>query len=96
MMSKSVLFKQQAFPFYTGAPKKSKRRWKNGYAANPGTGPEGETCKSCNHKTYHECSKRYYKCDLVNWSNGAGTDILLRSPACHRWESDFIEVDGHE
>lgn len=86
-MKKAITPVQPAFPFYTGAPEKPRRKSKkNGYAATPGTGPDGESCKTCNHKTYHECVKRYYKCDLINWGNGAGTDILLRSPACHRWE----------
>ena len=59
---------------------------KRGYAALPGTGPAGETCKTCRH------AKRfggYSKCGLQRnaWTGGEGTDILLKSPACRRWES---------
>lgn len=85
-MNKPITPVQPAFPLYTGAKVVRTATKKNGYAATPGTGPDDETCKTCNHKTYHERTKRYYKCDLVNWGHGAGTDILLRSPACHRWE----------
>ena len=86
-MSNSLIPQQPEFPFYKGAPAPARKKSKkNGYAATPGTGPEGETCRTCDHKTYHERTKRYYKCDLINWGHGKGTDILLRSPACHRWE----------
>ena len=88
-MEKPITPIQPAFPFYKGAPERAKQKVKkNGYAATPGTGPDGETCKTCDHKTYHETAKRYYKCDLVNWSHGKGTDVLLRSPACLRWEPE--------
>ena len=58
-----------------------------GYAEHPGTGPDGETCKSCRHLACRELAKRYYKCDLMRhaWTSGRGTDVLLRSPACSRW-----------
>lgn len=63
----------------------------NGYAAPPGTGPDGEKCKSCHHAvgTGH-CARTYYKCKLMepNWTGGPGTDILLRSPACRLWEKE--------
>ncbi len=55
----------------------------------PGTGPEGETCKSCAHCCYHKpSSKRYYKCELMKITFGAGTDIRLKDLACRRWESN--------
>lgn len=58
-----------------------------GYAAPPGSGPSGETCKTCAHSYRRESgAKAYRKCDLVRATKGPGSDILLRSPACSRWE----------
>jgi len=61
----------------------------NGYAAPPGSGPAGETCRTCRHYTYVQCSKRYLKCALMRprWTNGPGTDIKARAPACSYWEN---------
>lgn len=64
-----------------------KMRAKMGYARAPGSGPQGETCRSCRHSTPHDCSKRYWKCGLVQWIRGAATDIVLKSPACSMWEA---------
>lgn len=67
---------------------KHKAPVKRGYAAPPGTGPAGETCKSCEYivrkrmaKTYLKCGKAEYK-----WTGGGGSDILAGSPACSKWE----------
>lgn len=59
-----------------------------GYAALPGTGPAGETCKSCKHYTIRQFSKSYRKCGLMekHWTMGPGSDIRAGSPACKRWE----------
>lgn len=60
-----------------------------GYAAVPGTGPAGETCRSCRHKVASNwTAKRYLKCALMqaHWTGGPGTDIRAGSPACARWE----------
>ena len=62
-----------------------------GYAFRPGSGPEGETCGTCEHACrlrYH--NKTYYKCEIVQhrWTHGAGSDILLKSPACTAWAKD--------
>lgn len=59
-----------------------------GYAAEPGTGPEGETCGSCAHHATVSYSKIYHKCGLLRqvWTGGRATDILVRSPACRLWE----------
>lgn len=56
------------------------------YAAFPGTGPNGKTCKTCIHrvKTGHR-TKTYNKCDLVKETRGEGTDIKVSSPACRRY-----------
>lgn len=58
-----------------------------GYAARPGTGPVGETCGSCRHRTRVEHARSYPKCDLARhkWTGGRGSDILVKSPACERW-----------
>lgn len=68
---------------------KSKAPQRHGYAALPGTGPAGETCGSCRHRTNRAMSKSYPKCALMraHWTGGYGTDILVRAPACRRWES---------
>jgi hypothetical protein len=69
-------------------PQSPKARKKSGYAAPPGTGPSGETCKTCNHYTLREFANTYRKCGLMCgiWTRGPGTDILARSPACKKWE----------
>lgn len=68
---------------------KRRKTMPKGYAAPPGSGPAGETCKTCAHyRRVGGHAKHYRKCYLVErrWTNGPGTDILARSPACHYWE----------
>jgi hypothetical protein len=59
-----------------------------GYAAVPGTGPAGETCRTCRHYTHKRMANSYRKCELMRdyWTGGPGTDIKAGSPACRRWE----------
>jgi hypothetical protein len=59
-----------------------------GYAAEPGTGPAGETCGSCRHHAERWLARTYHKCGLMSayWTGGGATDIRVRSPACSRWE----------
>ena len=59
-----------------------------GYAARPGTGPAGETCRTCEHACYVSYSKRYWKCRLMEkvWTGSLTTDIRLKSPACEYWK----------
>lgn len=60
----------------------------NGYAAAPGTGPEGQTCGQCGHCRQRAVHQRhFYKCALAMhaWSRDRSTDILLKSPACSRF-----------
>lgn len=66
-----------------------KKNKKHGYAAIPGTGPEGETCGSCQHIYRNQQAKVYLKCSLMQrfWTGGEGTDIRARSPACRHWEA---------
>ncbi len=61
-----------------------------GYAATPGTGPAGETCGSCAHEAIVVHAKNYHKCDAsqTKWTGGRATDILVRSPACAKWEPE--------
>jgi hypothetical protein len=61
-----------------------------GYADRPGTGPEGETCGSCRHRTgAHNSRRDFPKCALTSrcHTSGRRTDILVRSPACRKWEA---------
>lgn len=57
-----------------------------GFAAPPGTGPEGETCGSCTHirRTESASGKVFPKCALrqSDWSCTARTDIRVRAAAC--------------
>ena len=60
----------------------------NGYAWRPGTGPAGETCKTCRHLVRRNYAKTYLKCGLMRqaWTGGHGSDIKAKSPACKFWE----------
>ena len=59
------------------------------HAAAPGSGPEGETCETCNNLDYHQTGpgRIFYKCGLTSWTFGAATDIHLGDPACRFWET---------
>lgn len=62
-----------------------------GYAYPPGTGPAGETCKTCKHSCrVSGGSKAYWKCGLLRsvWTHGPGSDIKVKAPACKKWEKD--------
>lgn len=64
-----------------------RKRSQGGYAAAPGSGPAGETCRTCAHFS-HVWSGRYRKCELMArvWTRGPGTDIRAYAPACRFWE----------
>ncbi|OLE54210.1 MAG: hypothetical protein AUG51_09375 [Acidobacteria bacterium 13_1_20CM_3_53_8] len=68
--------------------KKRKEPRPQGYATQPGTGPEGETCGSCKYHEVIRYSKNYHKCALTRgtWTHGRASDILVRTPACSKWE----------
>lgn len=57
------------------------------YPHLPGTGPAGETCRTCNNATLHTIpsGSRFWKCALVKATGGPGTDIRLKTPACRAW-----------
>lgn len=68
-----------------------------GYAAAPGTGPNGETCGSCaNCRVRTGSARRFYKCVLMvsAWTHGRASDVLLKSPACKRWVSG-TPIESH-
>jgi len=73
----------------TTARKKPRREVPKGYYAAPGSGPAGETCKTCAHVARVRFSKTYIKCDRIRarWTGSYGTDIRLKSPACSGWEA---------
>lgn len=60
-----------------------------GYAAPPGSGPAGETCRSCKHLFRRQLAGTYLKCALMRpaWTGGGATDVKAGSPACSRWEA---------
>lgn len=69
--------------------KKKRNETPRGCAARPGSGPAGHFCRDCRHATYHQMSKKYWKCRLMRalWTGGPKTDIRLKSPACEHWAS---------
>jgi len=73
-----------------GEPDDVKRCRQRGHAAVPGTGPPGEKCGTCKHPVRVALhSKVIFKCNVMHhsWTNGAGTDIRLKDPACRWWEA---------
>lgn len=63
-----------------------------GYPAPPGTGPKGETCKTCENLCAKHMASTYYKCVVMKsaWSGGGGTDVKVRSPACSYWKPRVV------
>ena len=60
-----------------------------GYAAMPGTGPAGKTCRDCANYTHKgNVAGSYPKCwaNRAHWTGGRGSDILARAPACSLFE----------
>lgn len=62
--------------------------WQRSHPAKPGTGPAGETCKTCAHIHRNQMAKTYLKCELMRakWTGGYGTDIKASDAACEKWE----------
>lgn len=64
----------------------------------PGTGPEGQSCGTCAKLREVRYSKKYFKCSVQykHWTDGPGTDIRKKDPACLSWEPriDKVEVMG--
>lgn len=92
----------QQFGLFNGKPERPRieRRSRGGaaagYAAKPGTGPRGETCNTCAHCRLRVSrgERRYYKCQLLigQWTHGRATDVVLRSPACAKWQRGIPQV----
>ena len=63
---------------------------KRGHFARPGSGPQGETCKSCKHLTSNRLGKTYLKCgkNRARWTGGEASDVRARDPACSGWEAE--------
>lgn len=60
-----------------------------GYPRPPGTGPAGQTCKTCQFLCRLKPHRKVYLKCLMNerrWTNGPGSDIRAGSPACALWE----------
>jgi hypothetical protein len=69
-------------------PRVSRAGLAHGYVAPPGTGPAGETCRSCAFLYRNQLAKTYLKCWLNRgkWTGGHYSDVLARSPACMKWQ----------
>jgi hypothetical protein len=60
---------------------------KKGFAAQPGSGPKGETCGTCAYRWLLELGYRSVsKCKLTRLTKSKHSDVSKRSPACVRWE----------
>lgn len=61
-----------------------------GHVQPPGTGPYGETCRSCRHRTPTSCDYRTWYCDLVPLDRAdRGVAIALAEEACGRWQQSM-------
>lgn len=50
-----------------------------------GKGPEGTKCKTCDMLVYIQLSKRYYKCEMRNITNGPASDHRVNFPSCGKY-----------
>lgn len=58
-----------------------------GHASPPGTGPIGEFCRSCRHRSPTGNDYRTWFCNRVSWGRAdRGMPIALDKEACGRWE----------
>lgn len=76
-------------PAQVKAEKTKRREIPKGYAAMPGTGPEGMRCKHCKNYAIRQMASSYRKCLLLRavWTASYGTDIRANSPACSKFEA---------
>lgn len=87
---------KDGYPEFAMSPAERKRlfsrpkppHWSKSHPAEPGTGPKGETCKTCAHLFRNEHSKTYLKCHLMrrHWTGGGATDVKAGDAACSKWE----------
>jgi hypothetical protein len=57
-----------------------------------GRGPEGETCRRCDHLLFQGGARMHSKCDLRRITSGAATDHSQDFPACGK----FCRPEGRE
>lgn len=67
-----------------------------GYAAQPGSGPQGMRCLDCRHMRKLEApsgARSFFKCFLIRerWTSGYATDIKARAPSCEKFQP-FLRV----
>ena len=77
--------------FTTGTPNKKRTPVKPlGYVARPGTGPNGESCRGCQHLQFQigELGRFRPRCELTraHWTGSRITEIDPDSPACAKWQ----------
>ncbi len=56
-----------------------------------GSGPAGETCGTCRHRSLVQHHDRFYqKCDLMrpHWTHGEATNIKAAWSACRLWAKE--------
>jgi hypothetical protein len=71
-----------------------RKTFASGYPRRPGSGPVGETCKTCGRcHRMHAGNKTFYKCgaNQSNWTHSVNTDIRLKSPACLLWTQRYAK-----
>ena len=62
----------------------------SGHYCPKGTGPEGETCKTCRHCVRREGVQGHFlKCAKAKakWTGGRKSDIRAHDAACKGWEA---------
>lgn len=68
---------------------------RRGHAGQPGAGPQGETCKTCNYRRRVGHNKVFQKCKLMehHWSHCGASDIRAKDPACGFWRKETEEAN---
>ena len=63
------------------------------YAATPGTGPAGKTCRDCAHLRHTGNSRKQHpKCGLTNYTRGDATTIRTSTPSCNRFTEGMTDA----
>ena len=69
--------------------KEIKNKIPRGYIATPGTGPKGETCRTCQHVVrVRLMGEQRLRCGLnqAKWKKTNRSRVIPTSPACSQWE----------
>lgn len=61
-----------------------------------GAGPPGATCKSCVFLARNNHSGKYLKCGRQVITNGTGTDIRAKDPACQLYVKKTVKDNGDD